>query len=709
MRSLNVLLVEDDPAEAELARTYLAAARRTRYTVEHVETLGAALARLRAGDAAPVDVVLLDFQLPDSAGLETFEAVHAAAPDVPVLVLTNLDDEATALEAVGHGAQDFLIKAEVDAALLHRAVGYAVERHRGEHALRESEERYALAAAGANDGLWDWRIGPGAAYFSPRWKAMLGFGADELGASPDELLARVHPDDAPAFQAALRAHLDGRSRHFHHEHRIQRRDGTWMWVLTRGLAVRDAAGVAYRMAGSMSDISRRKRTEEQLLHDAMHDALTGLPNRALFLDRLQLELGRARRDPRSRFAVLFLDLDRFKTVNDSLGHGVGDQLLLEIAQRLAASLRPGDTVARLGGDEFALLMQDVEGPKRASQVAERVQEVLSRAFDMDGHEVFTTASIGISLSESGYVRPEEMLRDADIAMYRAKAAGKARYEIFDRAMHQNALALLRLESELRRAVEREQFEMHYQPIVALDSGRMVGFEGLVRWRHPSGVLRPPQSFLAVAEETGLMAPIGWWALREACGQLAAWHRRFPGQPPLTMSVNVSGKIFLQSGVTREIEGLLAETGLDPTSLRLEITENVLLDHGPEVLAKLAEIHALGIQLHIDDFGTGYSSLTYLRQFPCDSLKIDRSFISDLDGKAGAEAIVQTILTLGSNLSMNVIAEGIETAEQLAHLRRLHCPQGQGYWFSRPVDAAAAGALLAAQTHWRTGPGAPLPS
>jgi predicted signal transduction protein with EAL and GGDEF domain len=357
-------------------------------------------------------------------------------------------------------------------------------------------------------------------------------------------------------------------------------------------------------------------------------------------------------------------------------------------------VRPGDTVARLGGDEFALLLQDVRDGPQASQVAERLQALLRQPFEVGGHEVFTSASIGIALASTGYSGAAEMLRDADIAMYRAKAAGKARYEIFDRQMHASAVALLRLETELRRAVERREFEMHYQPIVALDHGALVGFEALVRWRHPSGVLKRPQGFLAVAEETGLIVPIGWWALDQACRQTALWQRVYPDTAGLTISVNVSGKLFLQDDVVDHLRQLLDGAGLEPGCLRLEITESVVLDHGDEVLAKLADIRALGVQLHVDDFGTGYSSLTYLRRFPYDSLKIDRSFISDLDREGGSGTIVQTIVNLGNNLAMNVIAEGIETASQLKRLREIRCPQGQGYWFSRPVDADAAAELLA---------------
>ena len=470
--------------------------------------------------------------------------------------------------------------------------------------------------------------------------------------------------------------------------------------------MRDHAGRATRIAGSINDITARKRVEAQLLHDALHDTLTDLPNRALFLDRLKQALRRTDRDAEGSFAVLVLDLDRFKNVNDSLGHSVGDELLVAIGRRLASAVRPGDTVARLGGDEFALLLDRVSTAADAAVVSARIGEVLDRRSILAGQEVVVSASIGIALSSTGYHRPEEMLRDADIAMYRAKAAGRDRYEIFDHAMHRHAVALLKLEADLRRSVERGEFVIHYQPIVSFETGRLTSFEALVRWRHPERGLVPPAKFIAVAEETGLIVPLGWWVLREACGQLAAWNRRFAhGEPgePMTVSCNVSGRLVTRPDVVERMIATLNDAGLDPCLLRLEITENILMDHGDEVVDRLAELRSLGIQLHVDDFGTGYSSLSYLQRFHYDTLKIDRSFISAIDRDGDGSAIVRTIVALGNQLSMNVIAEGVETAEQARWLRDLNCPQGQGYWFARPMEAGHAEILLEHPPIWTTPP------
>lgn len=696
-RPLTVLLIEDNLEEAELIRTMLGKSRRETLQVEHVTRLQEGLQRVRAGS---VDVVLLDFSLPDSSGLASFERVREAAPHVPIVILTNLDDEEIALTAVRQGAQDYLVKRQVDNELLLRSIRYAVERMHAEKALWESEERYALAVNGANDGLWDWNLKSGTAYFSPRWKAMLGYREEEIGNDIDEWFSRVHADDSVALHKALEGHLGGQDPHFQHEHRMHCNDRSSIWVLSRGLAVRDATGKPTRMAGSLTDISARRRAQEQLLHDALYDALTQLPNRTLFLDHLGLSMDQARRRKNSTIAVLFMDLDRFKTINDSLGHSVGDELLVELARRLTHFLRPGDTVARLGGDEFAVLLNDVHGAGDATRVAERIQELIREKIVIGGgREVFTCASIGVALSSSGYKRPEEILRDADTAMYRAKAAGRGCYQVFDQTMHRNAVALLKLETELRRAVELKQFVMHYQPIISLEEGRIVGFEGLVRWRHPERGLVNPGRFIAVAEETGLIVPLGWWVLRQACRHAREWQQLLPSQPPLYVSVNVSGKVIMQPDMFDRVTTILEEAGLPPTSLRLEITENVIMDHGDIALRKLAQFHDVGVQFSVDDFGTGYSSLSYLQRFSYDTLKIDRSFISGMEGKGEASAIVQTIVALANMLKISVVAEGVETSVQFKRLREIGCSHAQGFWFCRPVDRAATQALLLHAPVW----------
>ncbi len=448
------------------------------------------------------------------------------------------------------------------------------------------------------------------------------------------------------------------------------------------------------------DITERRRAQEQLRHNALHDGLTGLPNQAFFMARLGFALERAKRREDYLFAVLFLDLDRFKLINDSLGHVVGNQLLNAIARRLEAVLRSVDTLARLGGDEFTILLEDITDISAAIQVAQRIQNELVQSFTMNENEVYISASIGIVLSSQAcYAQPQQLLRDADIAMYSAKALGKARYEVFDTTMHNRAVERLDLETDLRRAITREEFRICYQPIVSLVTGRIVGFEALVRWHHPERGLVSPKNFIPVAEETGMINSIGQWVLHQACRQMHKWHAQFPATPPLMISVNLSGKQLRQPDLLKQINLVLQETGLDASSLKLEMTESVLMDNTESASAMLLQLKALNIELHMDDFGTGYSSLSYLHCLPINTLKIDRSFISNV-GIAGQNLeIVRAIVTLAHSLSMNVTAEGIETVEQLAELRSMKCDRGQGYFFSRPVESTAVEVLLATQPQW----------
>ena len=695
-RPLRILMVEDNPGDAFLIRTLLAKEPGADRALELCARLAPALEIVAQGG---VDLVLLDFSLPDSSGLESFRILHARHPEVPVIVLTSLDDDALAAQAVAEGAQDYLVKRDVDGRLLARAIRYAIARHRTERALRASEERYALAVEGANDGLWDWQVQSGAVYLSPRWRALLGQAVGEGDGGFEGWLELVAEEDRGRFRAALTAHLQSDDPHFVLEHRMRHRNGDSIWVLTRGVAVRGADGRVTRMAGSHSDITERKLAEQRLLHDAFHDGLTGLANRTLFLDRLAVALAARRRGQGSPFALLFLDLDRFKTVNDSLGHSAGDQLLMAIARRLERVVRPGDTVARLGGDEFAILVGRVQNAAAAAHVAERLQTALGDPFEVAGTEVFVTASSGIALGDGEAIDAEGMLRDADLAMYRAKAAGRGRYEVFDLELHRAAVRLLKVEIDLRRAVAAHDFVMHYQPIVALDSGRIVGFEALTRWQHPERGLVPPAAFIGVAEETGLIAPLGWFVLESACRQGREWQLRYPVEPPFFMSVNVSGKVFAQPNAVEQLLAVLERTQLPAESLRLEVTESVVLDHGEDVMRRLLELRAFGVQLSIDDFGTGYSSLSYLQRFRYDSLKIDRSFISDIEKTRDSAAIVETIVSLASHLGIGVVAEGVETADQLERLRTMGCQLGQGYWFAKPLDVPATEALIASQTVW----------
>jgi diguanylate cyclase (GGDEF)-like protein/PAS domain S-box-containing protein len=557
-------------------------------------------------------------------------------------------------------------------------------------ALHESEERYAVAARGANDGLWDWNLKTGAVHYSPRWKAMIGCAEDEVSDRPEEWLDRVHPDDQAALKAELAAHLEGKSPHFESEHRIRRQDGVYRHVLSRGLVVRDPAGNNLRLAGSQTDITERKEVEARILHDALHDPLTGFPNRTLFLDRLGQAVVRRHRRPDHRFGVLFLDLDRFKLVNDSLGHLAGDALLVSLAERLRGCVRNDDTVARLGGDEFAILLDDMSDPEEATRVAERIQEALRQPFSVDGHEIFSTASIGITVDDPRDRKPEELLRDADTAMYRAKGLGRDRYETFDEGMHARAVALLKLESDFRRALDRSELSLIYQPILHLRSGSGRIFEALVRWRHPERGLLSPDEFIPLAEETGLIVPLGQWVLREACAAVRAWRDAGGARgEEASVSVNLSVREFSQDDLVGRVADLLRQHDLGPGSLKLEITESVIMGDPEAAIVRCLALRELGVGIAIDDFGTGYSSLSYLRRLPVDALKIDRSFVSSMLESTESLEIVRAILSLAGTLRIATVAEGVETREQLEKLRELGCDFGQGYLFARPMPREEA--------------------
>jgi diguanylate cyclase (GGDEF)-like protein/PAS domain S-box-containing protein len=520
---------------------------------------------------------------------------------------------------------------------------------------------------------------------------LLGYSAQELMAI--DYLNVIHSSDLSPALANFKELLRGRIRSCQMEKRYLHKSGHEVWGLWSASLAHDAHTRTPNLIFQIQDITDRKQAEERLHHDAFHDALTGLPNRALFVDHVKLAIARLQRREDQTFAVLYLDLDRFKVVNDSLGHMGGDQLLVGIARRLENCLRPGDTIARMGGDEFTVLLEDIGDGSTINQIAERIQSELSAPFNLSGREVFTTVSMGIALSSREYERPEDILRDADTAMYRAKGLGKARHEMFDTGMHSQALKLLQLETDLRRALERKEFMVVYQPIMSLETGLLCGFEALIRWPHPERGLISPIDFIPLAEETGMIVQIGEWVLREACEQMHRWQVVFPTEPAAFMCVNLSVKQFSQQDLIEKVAAILQETKLAPTSLKLEITESAVMENVETATRMLTELRELGVQLAMDDFGTGYSSLSNLHRFPINTLKIDRSFITRMVENNENAEIVRTISGLAQNLGMDVVAEGVETREQLEILRSLGCKYGQGYFFSKPLDTQSAEAFI----------------
>jgi diguanylate cyclase (GGDEF)-like protein/PAS domain S-box-containing protein len=693
--STNRLLIVDDN---EMNRDMLARRlERKGYDVRVADNARGLLERVKADG---VDLVLLDIEMPEISGLNALKTLRDAysATELPIIMVTAKDQSEDIVKALNLGANDYVTK-PIDFAVAVARIGIQLSQKRSQEALRESEERYALAARGSNDGLWDWILPGNIVHFSSRWKAMLGYQENEIGDSPREWISRIHDADRERVEREIAAHLAGSTPHLESEHRMLHKDGTFRWMFSRGLAVYDESGKALRMAGSQTDITEGK----------VSDPLTGLPNRLLFVDRLGRLVKHSKRRKNHSFAVLFMDLDGFKMINDSLGHLIGDQLLIGVANRLEKCLRATDTlarlgesftVARLGGDEFTVLLEDLKEPSDAKRAAERLMKELEAPFEFGGKEVFTSLSIGIALGSPAYEMPEDILRDADTAMYRAKSLGKARYEVFDAEMRANLMARLQLETDLRHALERGELRNFYQPIVTLASGGIAGFEALLRWQHPTRGLLGPEEFIAVAEETGLIREVGWWNLKEACRQIKVWREQSAANSHLIISVNLSPKQFLKPNLIEDIRNILQELALPPEALKLEITESSVMGDPAGAVQMLQEMKSLGIRLAIDDFGTGYSSLSYLHRFPLDTLKIDRSFISGITSQGEGTEIARTILPMADNLQLDVVAEGVETVEQVALLKKLHCKYGQGYYFSKPLPAAGAATLLEGDLAWQ---------
>lgn len=526
-------------------------------------------------------------------------------------------------------------------------------------------------------------------------KAIYGYNqAEIIGASITQLYS---PSDVWQGKPARELEVAATTGRFEVEdYRLRRTgDSFWAHVVMTSLLDRHEQPIGFAVV--TRDVTNWRQTEEELLYNAFHDALTGLPNVALFKERLSQAFKHSKRQDDYQFAVLFLDVDRFKVINDSLGHRIGDELLIAIAQRLKFCVRSGDTVARLGGDEFAILLENIKNVQQAIEVADRVHQELMEPFVLQGHEIFTNASIGIAPSSLNRDQPEDLLTDADTAMYRAKALGRGRYEVFDEAMHLQTTRILQIEHDLSWVLERQELQLHYQPIVSLRSYQIEGLETLVRWQHPMWGMVFPAEFIPVAEETGAIVEIGYWILETACQQMKQWQQQLAGYSKLTISVNLSARQFNQPNLVEKIAAILNKIGFDPRYLKLEITESVLLGNPEQVSAVLTQLKGMGIRLAIDDFGTGYSSLSYLHRYPVDTLKIDRSFVDRIDNDGEKLELVRTIITLAWNLGMDVVAEGVETNMQLAQLRALQCESVQGYYFSRPLPQDAVAAWLAQPT------------
>lgn len=572
---------------------------------------------------------------------------------------------------------------------------HIAEQDRISNALKESEEHFRTAfdhavgmALVSPDGHW--------LEVNESLSALVGYTQEELKNMSFRII--THPEDLGPKLVKMQELTEGVVNSFQLENRYLHKQGHTIWVLSSASLVRDEDGKPRHMVFQVQNISDRKQAEDQIRYAAFHDGLTGLPNRTLLSDRMSMAVERAKRSIDYNYAVLFIDLDRFKVVNDTMGHEMGDKLLIDLSNRLKECVRTVDTLARLGGDEFAILLDGITNQELAIEIATRIQESLSQPFDLDGQEFFTSASIGISFSTLGYESPEDILRDADTAMYRAKANGKARHEVFDLGMHTRAVEALKLENDLRQGIERNEVCAHYQPIMSLQNGTVTGFEALARWEHPKRGLISPVDFIPLAEDTGLIVPLGMKIFKEACQKLRHWQLIFNTEEPLTMSINLSGKQFVQKDLVEEIRKVIRDAQIDPSCIRLEITESIVMENASAAIDTLKQLKSIGVQLSIDDFGTGYSSLSYLHRFPFDILKIDRSFVSRMSTDKDSLSIVETIITLANKLGKTTVAEGVETEGHKDILRQLSCDYGQGYLFSKPLNSDNAEEFLLKHTN-----------
>jgi len=684
----SVLLIEDNAGDARLLTEMLKEHGGYNTSLKWVTFMREAETYLATND---IDVILLDLGLADAQGLAALRRAHAAAPHVALVVLTGLDDELLALQALKEGAGDYLIKGEIEARWLMRSLRYAIERKIMEEALFAEKELAQVTLASIGDAVISTDIDGNITFLNAVAETLTGWPRHEaMGRAAAEILGIADTETGLPIDMVATVITENRTIRPESTLLLLRRDGAKIPVENCISPIQNREGLAAGTVIILRDVSEVQAMSRQMVHSAQHDSLTGLPNRILLNDRITQAIAYAARH-NEQIAVLFLDLDRFKHINDSLGHAVGDKLLQSIAERLSLGIRGSDTVSRQGGDEFIVLVTEMKEPEAALASANRLLAAVAAPHNIHGHDLHITASIGISIYPGDGLDAETLIENADTAMYQAKKNGPQSFQLFKQSMSVRAVERQSIEESLRRALERDEFALHYQPKIDLASGAITGVEALIRWTHPERGAIPPGQFIPVAEDTGLILPIGGWVLREACRQAKAW--RHAGMPDVTMAVNVSAMQFQHPNFLENLFAILAETGTDPSALKIELTESVLMRKAESAIIVLGTLREKGIKVAIDDFGTGYSSLSYLQRFPIDELKIDQSFVRQIGSGDGDTAIVTAVISMARSLRLRVVAEGVETAEELAFLREQQCDEVQGYYFSKPVTPDLLAGLL----------------
>jgi diguanylate cyclase (GGDEF)-like protein/PAS domain S-box-containing protein len=686
-----LLLVEDNPGDARLLREMFNEQGAHNTELTHVKCVSDAEKYLAE---SPVDIIVLDLGLPDAQGIGAVRRTHAAAPHVPLVVLTALDDEAMATQALQEGAQDYLIKGEIDARGLLRSLRYAVERKITEEALFIEKERAQVTLDSIGDAVICADILGNITFLNLVAEKMTGWTSQEAGGRPMAEVFRIL--DATSLENILNPMVvavgENQTMHLPQNCILIRRGGYEIPIEGRFSPIHDREGNVTGAVIVFSDVSAARTMALQMVHSAQHDYLTDLPNRMLLNDRVSHAILLASRHSQ-KVGVLFLDLDGFKHINDSLGHPIGDKVLQSIGRRLVSCVRLSDIVSRQGGDEFVVLLSEMAQSEDAAITARRMLRAVAEVHSIDQHELHITTSIGVSVYPDDGLDAETLIKNADTAMYQAKENGRQSYQFFTPAMNVRAVQRQSIEESLRRAVERREFVLHYQPKISLKTGQITGGEALLRWIHPTRGLVPPAEFIPVAEDSGLLLPIGRWVLREACKQARSWLDA--GLPLPSVAVNISAMQFRDENFLEGVFAILKETGLDPRSLELELTESVLMKRAESAASVLQALRGRGVQVAVDDFGTGYSSLSYLRKFPIDALKIDQSFVRQITTTPNDTSIVTAVISMGRSLKLRVIAEGVETQQEMEFLQALHCDEAQGYYFSRPVAAPDFAGLLKA--------------